>query len=124
MSDNANLASYLPAIPEIYLTVMICVVLMVDVFAGHKRRGLTATFTLFTLAVGAALTAMYAHVGERVALFDGMYVADELAWVLKMFGFLFVAFALLYSRSYLDWRGLLRGEYFVLALTALLGVFV
>ena len=31
---------------------------------------------------------------------------------------------LLYSRAYLEWRGLLRGEYFVLALTALLGVFV
>src|SRR6185295_16337678 len=124
MPENQNLASYLPAIPEIYLTLMICVVLMVDVFVGHKRRGLTATFTLLTLAVGAALTAMYGHVPERVALFDGMYVADELAWVLKLFGFLFVAFALLYSRSYLDWRGLLRDEYFVLALTTLLNVFV
>jgi NADH-quinone oxidoreductase subunit N len=124
MPENENLASYLPAIPEIYLTVMICVVLMVDVFAGQKRHGFTATFTLFTLAVGAALTAMYGHVPARTVLFDGMYVADELAWVLKLFGFLFVAFALLYSRAYLDWRGLLRGEYFVLALTALLGVFV
>src|SRR6185312_7307730 len=122
--ENENLASYLSAIPEIYLTVMICVVLMVDVFAGQKRRGLTATFTLVTLAVGAALTAMYGHVPERITLFSGLYVADELAWVLKLFGFLFVAFAMLYSRAYLDWRGLLRGEYFVLALTALLGVFV
>src|SRR5262245_66294238 len=31
---------------------------------------------------------------------------------------------MLYSRAYLNWRGLMRGEYFVLALTALLGVFV
>jgi NADH-quinone oxidoreductase subunit N len=124
MPESQSLASYAPALPEIYLTVMICVVLMVDVFAGHKRRGLTATFTLLTLAVGAALTAMYGQVSVRTTLFDGLYVADELAWVLKLFGFLFVAFALLYSRSYLEWRGLLRGEYFVLALTALLGVFV
>ena len=122
--NDITFASLAPALPEIYLTLMICVVLMVDVFAGHKRRGLTATFTLLTLAVGAALTAMYGHVSERATLFDGLYVADELAWVLKLLGFLFVAFALLYSRSYLEWRGLLRGEYFVLALTALLGVFV
>jgi NADH-quinone oxidoreductase subunit N len=94
------------------------------VFAGQTRRGLSATFTLITLAVGAALTGIYSHTPHRVALFDGHYVADELAWVLKMFGFLFVAFAMLYSRAYLNWRGLLRGEYFVLALTALLGVFV
>jgi NADH-quinone oxidoreductase subunit N len=119
-----NFADVAPALPEIYLTIMICVVLMVDVFAGQNRRGLSATFTLITLAVGAALTAVYAHVGQRTVLFDGHYVADELAWVLKLFGFLFVAFAMLYSRSYLNWRGLLRGEYFVLALTALLGVFV
>ncbi|HVY82015.1 MAG TPA: NADH-quinone oxidoreductase subunit NuoN [Steroidobacteraceae bacterium] len=119
-----TLASFAPALPEIYLTVMICAVLMVDVFAGQTRRGLSATFTLVVLAVGAALTGVYAHVSQRTVLFDGHYVADELAWVLKMFGFLFVAFAMLYSRSYLNWRGLLRGEYFVLMLTALLGVFV
>ena len=119
-----SLASLAPALPEIYLTIMVCVVLMVDVFAGQTRRGLTATFTLLTLAVGAGLTAMYSHVSERTALFNGLYVADELAWVLKLLGFLFVAFALLYSRTYLNDRGLLRGEYFVLALTALLGVFV
>ena len=38
-----TLASFAPALPEIYLTVMICAVLMVDVFAGQTRRGLTAT---------------------------------------------------------------------------------
>jgi NADH-quinone oxidoreductase subunit N len=119
--DFATLA---PALPEIYLTIMICVVLMVDVFAGQTRRGLSATFTLIVLAAGAGLTGIYSHVPNRVELIDGHYVADELAWVLKMFGFLFVAFAMLYSRAYLNWRGLLRGEYFVLALTALLGVFV
>jgi len=119
-----SLASLAPAIPEIYLTVMICVVLMVDVFAGGKRKGLSATFTMLTLAVGAALTAMFSHVSQRTLLFDGLYIADELAWVLKLAGFLFVAFSLLYSRSYLERHGILKGEYFVLALTALLGVFV
>ncbi len=53
-----------------------------------------------------------------------MYVADELAFVLKLAGFLVVAVALLYSRSYLINRNILRGEYYVLALTALLGIFV
>jgi NADH-quinone oxidoreductase subunit N len=53
-----------------------------------------------------------------------MYRADELGTVLKLAGFLFVAVALLYSRAYLETRNMLRGEYYVLALTALLGVFV
>jgi len=51
-------------------------------------------------------------------------VADPLAVVLKLAGFLFVAVALLYSRAYLENRNILRGEYYVLALTALLGIFV
>jgi len=37
---------------------------------------------------------------------------------------LFVAVALLYSRHFLETRGLLKGEYYVLALTAMLGIFV
>ena len=38
--NDITFASLAPALPEIYLTIMICVVLMVDVFAGPKRRAL------------------------------------------------------------------------------------
>ncbi len=116
--------SIAPAIAEIYLVAAICLILLVDVFAGQSRRGLTPTLTLVALAAGAALTVMYGNVTQRTILFDGMYVADELAYVLKLSGFLFVAFGLLYSRDYIEDRGMLRGEYYVLALTALLGIFV
>jgi NADH-quinone oxidoreductase subunit N len=57
-------------------------------------------------------------------LFDGMYVADELGYVLKLAAFLVVAVVLLYSRAYLENRKILHGEYYVLTLTALLGIFV
>src|SRR5579863_1113406 len=117
-------ASLAPAIGEIWLAAAACLVLLVDVFAGERRRGLTPTLTLLVLILGAALTAQYGRVGERTVLFDGMYVADDLGWALKLAGFLFVAVALLYSRSYLENRRILRGEYYVLALTALLGIFV
>jgi NADH-quinone oxidoreductase subunit N len=117
-------ASLVPVTPEICLVVAICLILLVDVFAGEKRAGLTSTLTLLALAVSAALTVRYAHVTERLILLNGMYVADELAYVLKLAGFLVVAVALLYSRSYLVNRNILRGEYYVLALTALLGIFV
>ncbi|HEX4648347.1 MAG TPA: NADH-quinone oxidoreductase subunit NuoN [Steroidobacteraceae bacterium] len=117
-------SSVVPAIAEISLTVAICLVLLADVFAGSRRRGLTPTLTLVALAVCAALTVGYGHVTERRLLFAGMYVADELAFVLKLAGFLLVAVSLLYSRTYLENRSILRGEYYVLALTALLGIFV
>jgi NADH-quinone oxidoreductase subunit N len=116
--------SVAPAISEMYLVGAICFILLVDVFAGQSNRRLTPTLTLVVLAVGAALTVEFGHVSQRLVLFDGMYVADELAYVLKLAAFLIVAVGLLYSRDYLEERGILRGEYYVLVLTALLGIFV
>ena len=117
-------ASLIPALPEIYLTAAICALLLADVFFGEKRRWIAPTLTLLILAGGAAITLCFANVPERVLLFGESYVADPLAVFLKLFGFLTIALALLYSREYLDRRGMMRGEYYVLALTSLLGVFV
>ena len=119
-----SVASLAPAVAEIWLVFAICVLLLVEVFAGAKRPGLTGTLTLLALVIGAALTVRYGQVPHRVLLFDRTYLADELGVVLKLAGFLFVAVALLYSRDYLENRNIQRGEYYVLALTALLGVFV
>jgi NADH-quinone oxidoreductase subunit N len=117
-------SSVQPAISEFFLAAAICGVLLVDVFAGVKRPGLTSTLTLLCLAIGAALTVAYGHITHHAVLFDGMYVADELGYVLKLVGFIVVAVVLLYSRTYLQDRNILRGEYYVLSLTALLGIFV
>jgi NADH-quinone oxidoreductase subunit N len=117
-------ASLQPALPEIYLAAAICVLLLVDVFAGEKRRYLAPTLTLLILAGGAAITAYYANVHVRTLLFGDSYVTDPLAVLLKLFGFMTMAVALLYSREYLERRGMMRGEYYVLGLTSLLGVFV
>jgi NADH-quinone oxidoreductase subunit N len=117
-------ASLQPALPEIYLTGAICLLLMVDVFFGDKNRKLTPTLTLLLLAVGAAVTVYFANVDTRVLLFSESYVTDPLAVMLKLFAFVTIAVALLYSREYLERRGMNRGEYYVLALTSLLGIFV
>src|SRR6185312_5672959 len=112
MPDTAlTWASVAPAVAEMYLAGAVCIILLIDVFAGERRPGLTPTLTLVALAIGAALLV-------------GMYVADPLAFVLKLAAYLFLAVALLYSRTYMVDRGILRGEYYVLALTALLGIFV
>jgi NADH-quinone oxidoreductase subunit N len=113
------------AAPEMYLTAAICAILLIDVFAGGaKRPRLTGTVTLLALAVGAWVTVEFGNVGARSTLFDGLYVADPLALVLKLSGLLFTAVTLLYSRPALVRRGIAAGEYYVLALTALLGIFV
>jgi NADH-quinone oxidoreductase subunit N len=111
------------ALPEIYLTAALCVVLLFDLFFAEKNPGRTATFTLLVLLVGAVLASRQV-ISERQVVLGGMYVVDRLSSLLKTGAFLFAAMALFYSRSYLARRGLQKGEYYILSLTALLGVLV
>jgi NADH-quinone oxidoreductase subunit N len=117
-------ASLAPALPEIYLTAGICLLLLFDLFFAVGRPGRTATFTLVILLGGAAVTWFHGAAGTTTQLFDGMYIADNLATLLKLAAFLFMTIALFYSRNYLARKGIQKGEYYVLALTALLGILV
>ncbi|WP_129649179.1 NADH-quinone oxidoreductase subunit NuoN [Peristeroidobacter agariperforans] len=111
------------AAAEIFLLTAICVILLVDVFLDDSKRWVTYGLTMLTLAGCAFVTVNYA-VDARVTAFDGMFIADPMGDVLKLFTYGTVAVSLLYSREYLQRNGLFRGEYFILALVAMLGVMV
>ncbi|HTT04801.1 MAG TPA: NADH-quinone oxidoreductase subunit NuoN [Steroidobacteraceae bacterium] len=120
-------STWLPALPEIILAASACLVLLVDAYAGAVRRTLTPTLTVVTLLIGVLLmmlTSQFTLVTHRELLFGGLYVTDPLAVFLKLVGFATMATVIFYSQDYLDGRGLRGGEYYVLCLTALLGVFV
>jgi len=122
--NDFSMSSILPALPEMYLAAAACVLLVFDLFFAEKAPGRTATFALLLLVIGAALTAYTADWSVNRLLLGGMYVADGLGVLLKLAGFLFVTVGLFYSNGYLARRGLQKGEYYVLTLTALLGIFV
>jgi NADH-quinone oxidoreductase subunit N len=111
------------AIPELYLLGVACVLLLVDLFLREEQRHLTYHLALATLAGLAALNWSSAP-DARTLLFHGSFVADPLATMLKQVCTAAVAVSFVYSRDYLAERGLMRGEYFVLGLTALLGMMV
>jgi NADH-quinone oxidoreductase subunit N len=111
------------AAPEIFLLAAICVILMVDVLLTDRQRWITYALSLVTLAGAAYMTVRYG-VEARQSAFGGMFVADPMGNVLKLFAYGTVAVTFLYSREYLERRGLMKGEYFVLALLALLGIMV
>src|SRR5688572_23449212 len=102
------------AAAEIFLLSAICVILLVDVFLSDSKRWVTYALSLLTLAGCAFVTVNYA-VDGRVMAFDGMFIADPMGDVLKLFSYGTVAVSLLYSREYLQRNGLFKGEYFVLA---------
>jgi len=118
------LNSMLLALPEIWLAIAACLVLLIDVYVGAGRRYFTATVTMLALTVGVLLTTRYGMAPQRVLLFHGLYVVDPLAGFLKLLAFVAMATAIFYSRDYLEQRDMRGGEYYVLCLTALLGIFV
>ena len=121
-----SLPPLLLAYPEIFLLVMACAILVIDLFVKDSTRWVTYTLTLATLLVCALLTWIVggAAGGQRLTTFNGMFVSDIMANVLKLFTYVAVALCMVYSRSYMADRGLYRGEYFVLALFAMLGMMV
>jgi NADH-quinone oxidoreductase subunit N len=108
---------------EIFLAGAICLVLLVDVFLRQSQRHVTYLLAMLSL-VGAALMTAFWGVDERTVTFSGSFVADPAGGVLKMFAYLVLALVFLYSRDYLDRRGLFKGEFFVLALFGLFGIMI
>jgi NADH-quinone oxidoreductase subunit N len=115
-----------PAYAEIFLLGMALVVLMVDLFVPARMRWVSYALTLATLAGCAVLTlAVSALIGGATAFtFGNMFVGDAMGSTLKLVCYVAVAACLVYSRRYLEDRGLFQGEYFALTLFALLGMMV
>lgn len=124
VETTLTFASITPALPEMYLTAVICIVLLVDVFAAARFPSAATSLSILLLGLGAVMTAFHSLVPVRTVLFDGLYVADPVAGFLKLCSFLAVALSLYYSQAYRARRNLRGGEYDVLALTALLGICV
>ncbi len=113
----------MPAAAEIFLLASICVVLVVDLFLSDQQRQVTYYLSMLALVGTAAMTVQFGA-SERTITFAGSYVADPAGDTLKLFAYLAVAFAFVYSRGFLtDW-GLFKGEFYVLGLLGLLGTMV
>jgi len=117
--DTLNLS---PAAPEILTLIMVCAILIIDLFLDDSRRHVSFMLTLLTLFIAALLAAVGGS-GVHHA-FNGMFVADPMAQSLKVFICISVGAMLVYSREYARLRGLFRGEFFVLTLFATLGMMV
>ncbi|MET4576580.1 NADH-quinone oxidoreductase subunit NuoN [Ottowia thiooxydans] len=117
--------SWISIYPEIVLLAMACVIALVDLLDSSERRTATYILSVLTLLVLSVLTGIYAYGGQTIYGFGGMVVSDSLANWLKCFAALASAVTLVYGRTYMRERGVLRGgEWFVLSLLSLLGVFV
>ena len=115
--------SLAPAYAEIFLLCALCAILLIDLFLTDEQRGLTYMLSLLTL-LGCFLITAFADPVNDVEPFSDMLVTDPLASVLKLCIYVSVAVVLVYSQTYIRARSMFRGEFFVLALFATLGMLV
>ena len=114
----------LAALPEILLLITASLVLLVDVLS-ERLKSAFGIHRLALLAILVPLIAVFMQFGTPVQYaFDGMYVSDDLARLLKICASVAVGVALVYSRGYALDRGMYRGEFYALGLFSLLGQMV
>lgn len=109
--------------PEIFLLSMTCLLLVVDVFLKQSQRNASYLIAQFSL-LGTLVLTWVNMTTERVEAFNGTFVVDPLADVLKIFICLVVALVFVYSRDYLKDRNIFKGEFYVLGLFGVLGMMV
>lgn len=112
-----------PLATEIFMLIMACVVLVADLFVKDEQRKLTYWLSQFAM-IGAFYITLGQFGGETIVAFSGTFVVDDMAVLLKLAVFVAGFFLLLYSRPYINNREILRGEYYMLALFAILGACV
>ena len=118
-----TLSNLLPVLPEVFLLAAASFILIFDLFISDKNRFLTYGLTQLTLLICAWLTVSTAQQGVIYA-FSGTFVDDPMSDILKLMVYLSVSAVMVYSREYIQSRGMFRGEFFVLALFAMLGMMI
>ena len=111
------------ALPEIFMMVMACIILLVVAFLGENSGAASYWLSQLTLVITSIIVYQSLAVSAGVT-FDGSYIKDALSDVLKLAICIINVVVLLYSVSYLRARKLFKGEYYVLTIFATLGMLI
>ncbi|MDA3807919.1 MAG: NADH-quinone oxidoreductase subunit NuoN [Thiomicrorhabdus sp.] len=120
---NFVIPAFAPAIPEMALLALISFILVADTFWSKRYKFATYYATQISLVVVGYLI-LSSFTTTQVITFDGSFVRDSFADILKLFTIAISMGIFLFSREYLVQHKFFSGEYFVLGLFGILGMFV
>jgi NADH-quinone oxidoreductase subunit N len=116
-------AHLLPLVPEIAVLVLASGILLVDLWLKDQDKGVNHVLAVAGLLVAIGLTGLVGG-GAREIVLSGNYVRDPMSDLLKIAILVVSLLAFVYAKDYLRDRQMLVGEYYVLTLTAVLGMMV
>jgi len=109
--------------PELLLLATSMALLVGDTFWAKRYPALTFQLALVSLLmIVGVIFASFST--ESVQAFNGAFIRDGVADVLKIAMLLMTVFAFVFAREYLLVRGIERGEYYVMGMISLLGMMV
>lgn len=120
---NFVMPNLLPAVPEMFLLGMTCLILVIDLFLSERSRGATYLLSQIALVTTILVTLKFSY-AQPVLTFNGTFVSDPMSGVLKVFIQLATIVVFLYSKDYLRERDIFKGEFYVLGLFGVLGMMV
>jgi len=109
--------------PEMALLAMTCIVLVADALSESPDRALTYKLSLVALVITTALVVLQFPDASSHVL-NGHFVSDPMSAVLKIVLGLVSIVVFFYSYDYLIEHELIKGEYFILMLFAVLGMLI
>jgi len=107
-------------LPEFYLVAAACLLLLLDAWMKPEQRNILHWVSILVLLVGIYLV-VAGQPDVAVTAFDGMFVRDTAAEILKVFALLCTALIFVFSRPYLIDRKLYQGEFYTLMIFATIG---
>ena len=114
-------ADFITVLPEILMAIGAMALLMFGAYGGEDRQKHTITLASAALMVIVAAMVGTSDAGEASA-FNGAFVTDAYARYAKVLILLSAAAMLVIGQDYLDRRGILKFEYPVLIVLAVLGM--
>lgn len=120
---NFVLPVFWPAAPEIAMLAMACIALLADLFFAKKIQSIAYILVQLALIIAAVIT-IKQFAEPSIVTFNGLYIADQISHLLKLFIYITVFATFVYSRHYVTDRNMPRGDYYVLGLFSTLGMMV
>ncbi|MGD2043231.1 MAG: NADH-quinone oxidoreductase subunit N [Acidimicrobiia bacterium] len=112
---------YLALAPELIIVGSLLAVLTLDLFLDREEKYWTATIAVAGSALALIPLGILAINGETISMFDGSYVVDEFALVLKGLFLVAAYIVFLMSHHFIESDRYYQGEYYFLLLASVLG---
>ncbi len=111
------------ALPEIIVLVTAVIALLADLFARHRCKSIAFICATSGLIIAGVVSFIFLGQYNSI-IFQGLFISDDTAQLMKIVICITVFLCFFYSRHYIDERQMPSGDYYVLGLFSTLGMMV